>query len=195
MKDFCWKYTQYSQFNSNDTLLLVSGVHFGTPHSTSGEIAVFNIEDGFSLQCRVLNKPYDIFGTWYTNEHLLSGDLHWLAHLVSTSILWMNKANQETSSEHLPVTAQLFNFYNTNASSIRSIMVANCVTECKLDTDLEDEELNKKAIADILMEDEVLLHRQGDKRREPGNPPSHRDLSMCMFDNHLYIYFKIVGCF
>lgn len=43
MKTFSWKYTQFSQFNCTDTLLLVSGVHFGTPHSTSGEIAVFKV--------------------------------------------------------------------------------------------------------------------------------------------------------
>ena len=42
MRDYTWKYTQFSQFNENDTLLLVSGVHFGS-HSTSGEIAVFNL--------------------------------------------------------------------------------------------------------------------------------------------------------
>ena len=42
MREFTWKYTQYSQFNETDTLLLVSGVHFGA-HSTSGEIAVFNL--------------------------------------------------------------------------------------------------------------------------------------------------------
>ena len=29
MKDYSWKYTQFSQFNQSDTLLLVSGVHFG----------------------------------------------------------------------------------------------------------------------------------------------------------------------
>jgi len=44
MKRFSWKYTQYSQFNQSDTLLLVSGVHFGSPHSTSGEIAVFSVQ-------------------------------------------------------------------------------------------------------------------------------------------------------
>lgn len=44
MKTFSWKYTQYSQFNQSDTLLLVSGVHFGTPNSTSGEIAVFSLQ-------------------------------------------------------------------------------------------------------------------------------------------------------
>lgn len=43
MKIFSWKYTQFSQFNSSDTLLLVSGVRFGTPLSTSGEIAVFKL--------------------------------------------------------------------------------------------------------------------------------------------------------
>lgn len=50
MKQFSWKYTQYSQFNQSDTLLLVSGVHFGSPHSTSGEIAVFTVgEKGTKL--------------------------------------------------------------------------------------------------------------------------------------------------
>lgn len=44
MKNFTWKYTQYSQFNESDTLLLVSGVHFGSPYSTSGEIAVFSLQ-------------------------------------------------------------------------------------------------------------------------------------------------------
>ncbi|KAG8269279.1 F-box/WD repeat-containing protein 5, variant 3, partial [Homalodisca vitripennis] len=72
--------------------------------------------------------PNDIFGTWYSDQHLLSGDLYWLAHMVSTTGLWLNKASQETASEHTPILSQLFRFYNTNASSIRAIMVANCLT-------------------------------------------------------------------
>nr|CAD7402437.1 unnamed protein product [Timema cristinae] len=127
MKSFSWKYTQYSQFNESDTLLLVSGVHFGTPHSTSGEIAVFGLQEGFPLQCRVMNKPYDMFGTWFSDKYLLSGDLHWLAHFVSTSIVWLNKASQETSSEHVPIMNLLYRFYNSNASSIRAVMVTNCL--------------------------------------------------------------------
>lgn len=122
MKQLCWKYTQYSQFNSSDTLLLVSGVHFGTPHSTSGEIAVFSVINGFHLRCRVQNKPYDIFGCWFSDQHLLSGDLRWLAHLVSKSTIVLNKANQEISSEYTPVMKDLFQFYNRNASSIRNLM-------------------------------------------------------------------------
>lgn len=127
MKQFNWKYTQFSQFNQSDTLLLVSGVHFGTIHSSSGEIAVFNLDnDEFTLQCRVSNRPYDIFGTWLTDQFLISGDIHWLAHLVSTSVIWLNKANQETSSEHVQILKQLYKFYNHNGSSIRAVMVANC---------------------------------------------------------------------
>ncbi|KAM7353826.1 F-box and WD repeat domain containing 5 isoform 1-T2 [Cochliomyia hominivorax] len=128
MKQFSWKYTQYSQFNQSDTLLLVSGVHFGSPHSTSGEIAVFTVgeKDGSHLRCRVLNRPYDIFGTWFSDQYLISGDLHWLAHLVSTSVLWLNKANQEVDSEHVPIMNQLYKFYNRNASSVRAIMMAKC---------------------------------------------------------------------
>lgn len=80
------------------------------------------------MQCRIVNKPYDIFGTWYSDHYLLSGDLHWLAHLVSSSVLWLNKASQETSSEHIPVMSQLYKFYNCNASSIRTVMIANCLT-------------------------------------------------------------------
>lgn len=94
MKHFSWKYTQYSQFNQSDTLLLVSGVHFGSPQTSSGEIAVFSVQSDSQLRCRILNRPYDIFGTWFSDQFLISGDIHWLAHLVSTSILWLNKANQ-----------------------------------------------------------------------------------------------------
>ncbi|CAL7939351.1 unnamed protein product [Xylocopa violacea] len=140
MKTFSWKCTQFSQFNSSDTLLLVSGVLFGTQLSISGEIAVFKLAPGFELQCRVVNKPYDIFGTWFSEHYLLSGNLCWLAHLVSTSLLWLNKASQESSSEHVPIMMQLFRFYNGNASSVRAIMVANCLTPEKSES---EEQQNK----------------------------------------------------
>ncbi|XP_015118789.1 F-box/WD repeat-containing protein 5 [Diachasma alloeum] len=160
MRLFSWKYTQFSQFNSSDTLLLVSGVHFGTSHSTSGEIAVFRLAPGFDLQCRVVNKPYDIFGTWYSERHLLSGDLHWLAHLVSSSVLWLNKANQESASEHVPIMNQLYRFYNSNAASIRAVMVANCL--CPEPTETEQQENQQSTSTE---------------KEERGNPPSHRDIS------------------
>lgn len=92
----------------------------------------------FTLQCRVLNKPYDIFGTWYTDDYLLSGRLHFLGHLVSCSALWLNKAWQESESEKKPIIKRLFKFYNRNASSIRTITVANCCTpESKIESSSE----------------------------------------------------------
>lgn len=168
MTAFSWKYTQYSQFNESDTLLLVSGVHFGTPHSTSGEIAVFSLQGKFDLQCRVVNKPYDIFGTWYSDQHLLSGDLQWLAHLVSTSVLWLNKASQEAESEHVPITQSMYRFYNRNASSVRAVMVANCLpnSEC-VDGDDED---------GFMLRDRLGKDYEEASQEERGNPPSHRDM-------------------
>ena len=81
------------------------------------------------IQCRMSNKPYDFFGTWYNDSYLLSGDLRWLAHLVSTSIVWLNRASQETDSEYTSIMNRMFRFYNRSASSIRSITVANCHTQ------------------------------------------------------------------
>ncbi|XP_014256657.1 F-box/WD repeat-containing protein 5 isoform X2 [Cimex lectularius] len=132
MKMFRWKYTQLSQFNKSDTLLLVSGVHFGSTASHSGEIAVFSLQDGFNLQCRVGNKPSDIFGTWYSDSYLISGDWYSLGGMVSTTGLWLNKASQETESEQTPILNNLFRFYNTNASSIHLITMADCKEGCKL---------------------------------------------------------------
>jgi len=160
MKSFNWSYTHFSQFNETDTLLLVSGVHFGD-HSSSGEIAVFSLDEFlvrfyliifshlfnphflyyFQLQCRVLNKPYDIYGTWYSNEYLLSGRFHYLGLFVSCSALWLNKAYQEAESERKPIVKRLLKFYNKNAGSIRTIMIANSQND---DVDSEVEKVKEK---------------------------------------------------
>jgi len=127
MKLYSWKNTQYSEFNETDTLLLVSGVHFGS-HSNTGGIAVFRItNDEFVLQCRMSNKPYDFFGTWYNDFYLLSCDLRWQAQLVSTSVVWLNRASQETQSEYTSIMNPMFKFNNRSASFIRSTTVANCL--------------------------------------------------------------------
>ncbi|XP_063242847.1 F-box/WD repeat-containing protein 5 isoform X2 [Bacillus rossius redtenbacheri] len=162
MKAFSWKYTQFSQFNESDTLLLVSGVHFGSPHSMSGEIAVFSLQDDFALQCRVMNKPYDVFGAWYSDGCLLSGDLHWLAHLVSTSVLWLNRASQESSSEHVPIMRRLCHFYNASASSVRSVLVAPCLAPAP------------QPEGSPATEPRPAGEPGGAGAGERGNPPSHR---------------------
>lgn len=202
MRKLSWKYTQFSQFNQSDTLLLVSGVHFGSPHSTSGEIAVFTVQsnvyetkydwicmherfyfpDGFRLRCRVTNRPYDIFGTWFSDQHLLSGDLHWLAHLVSSSILWLNKANQEVDSEHTPIRNQLYKFYNRNASSIRAIMVANCPW---LGDEKKDEEgAEGPSTSDAAGQKPTTEDEEDDRRI--GNPLSHYQMNQDQAMDNMY---------
>uniref|UniRef100_A0AAG5DXC1 F-box domain-containing protein n=1 Tax=Anopheles atroparvus TaxID=41427 RepID=A0AAG5DXC1_ANOAO len=177
MRTLSWKYTQFSQFNQSDTLLLVSGVHFGSPHSTSGEIAVFTVQNGFTLKCRVTNRPYDIFGTWFSDQHLLSGDLSWLAHLVSTSVLWLNKANQEVDSEHTPVRNQLYKFYNRNASSIRAIMIANCPW---LNEDNGGKKENESGEGSATGERATSEEGPSGNERRAGNPLSHYQMNQDM---------------
>jgi F-box/WD-40 domain protein 5 len=111
-----------------------------------------------------MNKPYDIFGTWYSDRHLLSGDLRWLAHLVSTSILWLNKASQESESELVPIMDQLYRFYNSNASSIRAVMVANCLAPSPLESEAVSSEAGAQS-------------GKGPHNSERGNPPSHREIN------------------
>lgn len=111
-----------------------------------------------------MNKPYDIFGTWFSDQYLLSGDLHWLAHLVSTSVLWLNKASQEVTSEHVPIMNKLYCFYNCNSSSIRAIMIANC-----LSSPMKGKE-----------DDDSLAQSKSSKScstNARGNPPSHCDIN------------------
>ncbi|XP_041667645.1 F-box/WD repeat-containing protein 5 [Cheilinus undulatus] len=125
MRQFNWGYTQFSQFNADDTLLLVSGVYLGPHHSSSGEIAVISLEN-YTLLSRVRNKPYDVFGCWLNETHLISGNLHWIGNMTSCSVLWLNKAFQDVESENINVVKRLFKIQNINASTIRTVMVAHC---------------------------------------------------------------------
>lgn len=122
------------------------------------------------LRCRVVNRPYDIFGTWFSDQHLISGDLHWLAHLVSTSVLWLNKANQEIDSEHVPIMNQLYKFYNKKASSIRGIMVANCPW-------MDDVDADDEPMADAGECSSKSNAPKDDDVKRAGNPLSHHKLS------------------
>lgn len=51
------------------------------------------LDDAFEIQCRVQNKPYDVFGCWFDDAHLLSGNLFWVENLDSTSHIFLNKVN------------------------------------------------------------------------------------------------------
>ncbi|XP_070614483.1 F-box/WD repeat-containing protein 5 [Erythrolamprus reginae] len=125
MKKYNWSYTQFSQFNADDSLLLVSGVFLGPRTSSSGEIAVIGLEN-FELLSRVRNKPYDVFGCWLNETNLISSNLHRIGALTSCSVLWLNNAFQGIESENVNVVKRLFKIQNLNASTIRTVMVVDC---------------------------------------------------------------------
>lgn len=50
--------------------------------------------ENYTLLSRVRNKPYDVFGCWLNETHLISGNLHWIGNTTSCSVLWLNKAFQ-----------------------------------------------------------------------------------------------------
>lgn len=84
-------------------------------------------------------------------------------------MLWLNKANQEIDSEHVPIMNQLYKFYNKKASSIRGIMVANCpwMDDTNDDRDeamADDGQYNSKAVP------------KDDERKQTGNPLSHHKI-------------------
>lgn len=49
MRPYNWSYTQFSQFNQDDSLLLASGVFLGPHNSSSGEIAVISLGESMGL--------------------------------------------------------------------------------------------------------------------------------------------------
>lgn len=57
--------------------------------------------ENYSLLSRVRNKPYDVFGCWLNETHLISGNLHWIGNMTSCSVLWLNKAFQVRLSSSL----------------------------------------------------------------------------------------------
>lgn len=132
-------------------------------------IGILIISGDSHLRCRVVNRPYDIFGTWFSDQHLISGDLQWLAHLVSQSVLWLTKANQEVDSEHVPIMTLLYKFYNKKASSIRGIMIANCPW-------MDDNDVNDEPMVEAGECSKRIAHKDDDVKRA-GNPLSHHKLS------------------
>lgn len=55
---------------------------------------VFGSVENYTLLSRVRNKPYDVFGCWLNETHLISGNLHWIGNMTSCTVLWLNKAFQ-----------------------------------------------------------------------------------------------------
>lgn len=94
-----------------------------------------------------------MFGCWLTETSLISGNLHRIGDITSCSVLWLNNAfqvragghpsvgipspwpgpspptcspSQDIESENVNVVKRLFKIQNLNASTIRTVMVADC---------------------------------------------------------------------
>lgn len=78
-----------------------------------------------TLTCRILNKPYDTLGTFYSNEYILSGMVEQLTNVICSSNVWLHKAYPDCTSEHKPLMSRLYRFINVYA---RTLLVAKCKT-------------------------------------------------------------------
>uniref|UniRef100_A0A3B4A100 F-box domain-containing protein n=1 Tax=Periophthalmus magnuspinnatus TaxID=409849 RepID=A0A3B4A100_9GOBI len=115
------------------------------------------LTENYTLLSRVRNKPYDVFGCWLNETHLISGNLHWIGNMTSCSVLWLNKAFQDIESENVNVVKRLFKIQNINASTIRTVMVAHC---------------RRHDNPDLLLDYEA----QSEARRKRGHEPQHQPL-------------------
>lgn len=82
-----------------------------------------------SLICRILNKPFDVFGTFYSEEYIFSGQVKQIANLICSCSIWIHKAYANVTSEQKPLMSLLFRFMNVNASFIRTLLVAKCKSD------------------------------------------------------------------
>ena len=83
---FDWKHTWASQFNEDDSKLMVSGVI----SEINGEIAIFSTgrrshdktskHGQYQFLCRVINDPYDMLGEFLVYNFRIWLKSHFLLH-------------------------------------------------------------------------------------------------------------------
>ena len=114
--NFGWEYTWASEYNEDDTKLLVSGVidyEFG-----EGEIAIFNTGRAssdtkktfgprYQFLFKVTNYPYDMNGCWYNKNSFLCGTLSDNYQLEESCTIWICEIQKSGHKKSV-----LFNFNN-----------------------------------------------------------------------------------
>nr|XP_039254409.1 F-box/WD repeat-containing protein 5-like [Styela clava] len=122
---FRWLYTQYSQFSSSDTQLLVSGRCEGSQQG--GEIIIYNIFiKEFTLQARVRIKPFDVMGTWLNETHILSARAHLLAaRRQCLCEVLLNKSSQEIENLMHSTVTRAYMFACENDNTVSYLQVAD----------------------------------------------------------------------
>ena len=93
LTDFKWLRVNKCEFNGAGSMLYVSGQCRKSPFAVKeqGEILVFSVLEKFQICARISTRPADAGGCWYGNKYVISAEFKWLAHFISTSMLWMNK--------------------------------------------------------------------------------------------------------
>lgn len=106
-----------------------------------------------SLICRILNKPYDILGTFYSEEYIFSGQVKQIGDLFCSSNIWIHKAYPDITSEQKPLMSRLFRFINVTA---RTLIIATCKNNYSCDLNLPDEWKNDSKTIDSATIDQSL---------------------------------------
>ena len=91
---------------------------------------VFTLKAGKLRICsRMANKPWDAYGCWYGNKYVISAEFKWLAHMVSNTMLLLNKVSfalEQSLNDHtLAGIRTLFRIYNNAGNAVRHLCVAN----------------------------------------------------------------------
>lgn len=120
-----WDYVQLTEFNSNDTLLLVSGTKKIRGINFMGEIIIFKIEKENTLGVQLIHEvesvPYDVYGAWLTERSYISGNFEFApsgADHTSVSELCLNYVDKP---DYQTTLAQVIDY---NCSSVRTLLVA-----------------------------------------------------------------------
>lgn len=67
-----------------------------------------------------------MFGTFYSDEYILSGQVQHFGPFVCASSVCIHEAYPDITLEHKPLISRLFRFLNVNTSFIRNLIVATC---------------------------------------------------------------------
>ncbi|XP_062508287.1 F-box/WD repeat-containing protein 5-like [Corticium candelabrum] len=110
-----YKHTVYSEFNQDDTMLLVYGTVDHIP--TGGIVYIYDLKQQKFLS-HAVTRPLNIFSTWLDSQHFAYGDI--MASSLepggSESILYCSNARRQAGDYK-----QLGRFYNRRGTCIRQI--------------------------------------------------------------------------
>ena len=121
-----FQYTLYSEFNSDDSLLLVCG-SVDHPH-IRGMVNIYDIKQQ-TFVFRAVNRPYDFYSTWLGSRHFVYGDIEGANMLVggTHSILYCSDVRGKVGS--YKVLGRLNNGNGAHIRQVKSMPLGETDTE------------------------------------------------------------------